>query len=200
MKAVSILHKLGFHSPNTIVKSNSQGTLSKIFFFDNIYLAIVWINRYPTFYSDRLPTKINFPARANWQQTQASPFGIGLSRKPRKNIILNRNLVESLVIDNNIYYFARNQKNILEPLIFLLPDSLSFKQLLNLNPAQTKKFTNHPLGVRKITDIKIVAQKGKRRNSEALDLVTQNDIVKIDRNNIPSQFSSTSQLIAAYSQ
>ena len=180
---VSILQELGFYCPNTIVKSDSQGTLSKIFFFHNIYLAIVWIKDNCNYNLDNLQTGVNFSSRANWRQTKASPFGIGLSRKQRKNSNLywEQDLIKNLVVDNNIYYSEQNQKNLLEPFVFLLPDQLSFRRILNLNPTQTKKFINHPLGVQKITDIKITAQKGKRRDSDRINLLNKYDLVTIDR-------------------
>ena len=61
-KAVSILRQFGLHCPDTIVKSESQGTLSQIFFFANMYVAIIWLEDE----SQQKNTLINFAARVNW--------------------------------------------------------------------------------------------------------------------------------------
>lgn len=186
-KTVSILQELGLHSPKTIVKSESQGTLSKIFFFNNIYLAIVWLDRDGNSYRNELQTGIDFPARTRWKETKASPFGIGLSKRQKKDIpfYLEQDLVRNLVVDKNIYYSKQNQKNLLEPFVFFLPDRFSFKKILNVDSTITREFLAHPLGVQTVTDIKIIAQKGKRRDSEIINFINKHNILTIDRANEP---------------
>ena len=126
-KTVKILQDIGLTCPSTIVKSNSQGTLSKIFFFQNFYLAIVWLEDHSNYTVNNLQTGINFSARTNWKQTKASPFGIGLSRRHKnyRNSI-DRELIKNLIVDNNIYYSEQNQKNILEPFVFFTSRSPLF--------------------------------------------------------------------------
>lgn len=187
LEVVSILQDIGLNCPSTIVKSNSQGTLSKIFFFQNIYLAIVWPGDNSSQVLEQLQTGIDFSARANWQQTNASPFGIGLSRRQsnNSNLNINRDLIQDLVIDNNIYYSEQNQKNILEPFVFLLPDHLSFRNISTLDFKQIKKFINHPLGIQKVTNVKVAVQKGKRRDSDIINTLKRYNVLTVDRDTEP---------------
>ena len=188
IKVASLLQEVGLYSPDTAVRSTSEGTLSKIFFFQNIYLAILWTEDSQNSISEEPPTGINFSARANWQQTKASPFGIGLSRRQKKDNKLNfdLDLINSLIVDKNIYYFEQNQKNIIEPFVFFLPDRLAFRKILSLDSARTRKFIDHPLGVKKITKIKITVQKGKRRDSDAINFLKRHDYMLIERGDEPS--------------
>ncbi len=196
--AVCILQELGLSCSSQILKSKSQGTLSKIFFFENMCLEIIW-SAQSNFKCDyivpdrpeggllkfnhsrnRLQTAINFAARYDWQQTKASPFGIGVSKKLGNYQKLNvcQDIVYDLIIDNHIYYTQQNQKNILEPFLFLVSDHLKIQP--NQNYLNQLSITTHPLGVRKITDLKITLERGRRRASRLLSLLKNNNLLAID--------------------
>ena len=132
-KAVSILRQFGLHCPDTIVKSESQGTLSQIFFFANMYVAIIWLEDE----SQQKNTSINFAARVNWLETRTSPFGIGLS-KQQDIYELNKEEypTDDLIISNYVAYSQQNQKNTSEPLIFMLRDRLKYCNILNQKLSQ----------------------------------------------------------------
>jgi hypothetical protein len=178
-EAVSLLQEFGLFCPNTIVRSDSQGTLSRMFFFENAFLALVWLEDD----RDRSDRVINFAARANWQDTRTSPFGIGLSRNPQYHHITkgDRRIAEDLVIDNYIYYSEQNQKNILEPFIFMLPERLKYSNILDQNAPQNYKYTNHPLGLKRITNINVMVQEGKRRDSEIVSWLKNNAVLNAAR-------------------
>ena len=181
-KVISVLKQLGLYCPDTIVSSRSQGTRSQIFFFENIYIAIIWLGDE----SHKLDTTINFPARVNWQQTRTSPFGIGLSRRQdMPQLLMPDYPVDDLEIDNCIAYSGQNQKNALEPLVFMLPDHLKYSMILNHESVQGQKYFSHPLGVKKVTDIKISVQAGKRRNSKIIDWIEHNRLLEIERASEP---------------
>lgn len=181
LEVISILQEFGLYCPNTIVQSDFQGTLSKIFFFENIYLEIIWLENGQS--QSQLSTDINFSGRADWKRNKLSPFGIGLSRKQQNNQKLNldSNLIDDLVIYDDIYYSEQNQKNALEPFIFILPDRLKYSNIFNPSVTEYNKYTDHPLGVKQITDIKIILQKGKRRDSRIITSLKNNNLLDISR-------------------
>lgn len=181
-KAVLILQKLGLYCPNTIITSKSQGTQSQIFFFDNIYMAIIWL----TDDLQRSDAAINFHARVNWQVTRTSLFGIGLSRK--KDLTeseIFRYPVDDLTIDSYIAYSQQNQRNEIEPLSFILPDRLRYSVILNKESTKGQKYLSHPLGVKKITEMKVSVQAGKRRNSPIIEWIKNNHLLGVERASMP---------------
>jgi len=181
-KAISMLRQLGLYCPNTVVSSQSQGTRSQIFFFQNIYLAVIWLGDE----SPQLDTGINFAARVNWRDSHASPFGIGLSRKKNLSRLYNKQYpVNDLVINNYVAYSQQNQKSSLEPLVFFLPDSLKYGKILNKKLAQNQQYINHPLEVNRVTNIKISARSGKRRDSDIINWTKSNKLLEIERASEP---------------
>ncbi|MEL6495864.1 MAG: hypothetical protein AAFQ41_12210 [Cyanobacteria bacterium J06623_7] len=181
-KAISSLRQLGLYCPNTIIESTSQGTRSQIFFFHNIYLAVIWLGDK----SQPQDLAIDFAARVNWQDSLSSPFGIGLSRK-KSRLWLGDNPypVDDLIINHHVGYSQQNQKNSLEPLVFMLPDRLKYSQILNQKLPQNQKYLNHPLGVNKITQIKMSAQPGKRRDSQIISWIKSHQLLEIERTQAP---------------
>lgn len=181
-KAISILKHFGLYCPDTIITSKTEGTRSQIFFLENMYLAIIWLGDEPP----RSPTAINFPARVNWRDTRTSPFGIGLSRKQDSSLLgIDDYPVDDLTIDNYIAYSEQNQKNAIEPLIFLLPDRLKYGNILDRELPQNKKYFQHPLKVKNITDIKISIQTGKRRDSAIINWIKQERLLYATRASEP---------------
>ena len=177
-QAVSILRQFGLYCPNTIVRSKSQGTRSQIFFFENMYMAIIWLEDE----FEQKNTLVNFPARVNWQETRTSPFGIGLSKKQDIYQLDSKEYpVDDMVISSYIAYSEQNQKNTSEPVIFMLPDRLKYCNILNQELAQNKRYIEHPLGTKKITDIKISIQSGKRRKSKIVDWIEHNQLLTVER-------------------
>lgn len=140
-------------------------------------MALVWVEN-DCGCSD---TIINFAARANWQETRTSPFGIGLSRNHQHDNLakLDRQVVKDLINDNYHYYSEQNQKNITEPFIFMLPERLKYSNILDRRVPQNLKYINHPSQVKRITDISIKVQSGKRRDSEIISWLKNNKVLNI---------------------
>ena len=177
-KAISMLRQLGLYCPSTVVQSKSQGTRSQIFFFQNIYIAIIWLGD-----EDRqLDTAIDFKKRVNWRESLASPFGVGLSKKSNMSESAKSELpVDDWVVNNHIAYSQQNQKSSLEPLFFTLPDRLKYSNILNQNLPQNQRYINHPLEVRNITNIRIAVQRGKRRDSNIISWARYSQLLEIER-------------------
>lgn len=76
--SASVLQELGFHCSNHLLRRVEQGTASKIIFFENTYLELIWIEDEHAAQQQAVQTGIDTLARVRWQHTGASPFGIGL--------------------------------------------------------------------------------------------------------------------------
>ncbi|MEL6930528.1 MAG: hypothetical protein AAFO95_18120 [Cyanobacteria bacterium J06600_6] len=177
-----MLRQLGLYCPSTVVESKSQGTRSQIFFFQNIYVAIIWLGEE----DPQLDTAIDFKKRVNWQESLASPFGVGLSRKSNiPESIESEYPVDDWVVNNYIAYSQQNQKSSLEPLIFTLPDRLKYSNILNQDSPQNQRYINHLLGVKNITNIRITVQTGKRRDSNIISWARYSQLLEIERADKP---------------
>ncbi|MEL6437960.1 MAG: hypothetical protein AAFQ80_01715 [Cyanobacteria bacterium J06621_8] len=180
--AVSILENFGLYFPDTVIRSEAEGTKSRICFLENLYLAIIWLEDKPP----SSQTAINFPARVNWQDNHTSPFGIGLSRRQEPDVTtLDSCPISDLRVDKYLAYSQKNQQNAIEPLVFFIPDRLKYASILSCKQQTSQKYLSHPLGVRNITDIKMSVQTGKRRNSNVLDWLQQEKLLKIARTDAP---------------
>ena len=179
LEAIQILQEFGLDSPGEIVKNKSLDISAKIFFFNNIYLVVIWLGDQ---YSSSNAV-INFSGRCNSKYSLISPFGIGISRSQRKNLQsnINKNLLEDLVIGNYIYYFEENQNNILEPFIFIIPDYLSYNSILNQSLLKKYKYTNDCWNIKQVTNLKIIVKKGRRRNSQILNWLKNKELLNISR-------------------
>lgn len=154
----AILEEIGIkRTPNTS-EHRGQGTASNFFFFENAYLELIWISDENVAQQSMERTGIDWRSRANWQQTGASPFGIGL-HKTSEAIDLNLFPLKywaEWMQPNTVIHFADSVTNNLEPLYFIVPEYMSFATQFEQYSENIKKMVElHPLGVKKITDIKI---------------------------------------------
>lgn len=154
----AILEEIGIkRTPNTS-EHRGQGTASNFFFFENAYLELIWISDENVAQQSRERTGIDWRSRANWQQTGASPFGIGLHRtSPTLDLSLFpiEHWAEWMQPDTLIH-FAESAPNIQEPLYFIVPEYMSFTTQLEQYSENIKKLVElHPLGVKNLTNVKI---------------------------------------------
>lgn len=185
-QATNFLEKLGLKSHQSIIRSVSQGTLSKIFFFNNLYLEIIWLEREISQKREELTTTINFKARANWKQNKMSPVGIGLSgdlqNRNNNSFLLDTHFVKDLILDDLFCCFQQNCKNYLEPFIFLLPEYLTVRDNLQIINSES---VEHPLGVTRVTNIRINLLRGRRRSSNILKILNSSNILQVEYSDNP---------------
>lgn len=63
--SVSVLQELGLHCSNHLVRRVEQGTASKIIFFENTYLELIWIEDEHTAQQQTVRTGIDTLARVH---------------------------------------------------------------------------------------------------------------------------------------
>ena len=164
-KHVSVLQQLGLFSPNWIVQRVEHGTSAILVIFENVYLEFIWVEDPFIAAQSSLQSGIDILSRAHWQQTKASPFGIGLrSKAVPSNLQLNATKLfpqkdnfcsDRFVEDVPVYFSAENLAHQEEPLCFLVPNHITITHLLNLASDAHRYFVSHPIGIKKLTDVKV---------------------------------------------
>ena len=79
---------------------------------------------------------------------------------------------------------AENLANLEEPLCFLVPEALAFTNWLDHSLETHQQLISHPLGIKKLTGVKITVDSNKEP-THALSLLQNNGIVTIERGHSP---------------
>lgn len=178
LPSVSAFQGLGLNDANQIVRREAQGIASTLFFFRNAYLELIWIEDENTFQQYAAQTKMNLLTRSQWRQTGASPFAVGLRSKA---------YYQSSTwgySENTINFSADNLEAIREPLCFMVPPQIALTNWLDDANEIHQQFLTHPLGVRRLTGIKIKMTTHKSLTN-AVSLLEDNGIIAIERGMTP---------------
>src|SRR5262245_25204783 len=106
-----------------------QGTASRVFVFENTYVELIWIDDEQAASRNAARTGIDMGVRANWKQSGASPFGIGLHRLSGATKAIPFPTIEywaEWMKANTSIQFAQVISNYKEPMYFVVPDYLAF--------------------------------------------------------------------------
>lgn len=175
-QATTAFQKLGLCCPDYIIQNVEQGTASNLVFFQNAYLELIWIEDVNIFEQHPIEISINIAARAFWQQTGASPFGVCLRCKPNLPNLENPHPF--------IFFTADNLSRTVEPACFFLPDLLTFTNQLASTSIIHKQLTSHPLGIKKLTDVMITVVSDEELSS-TLNTLSTNGAVTVVRGRFP---------------
>jgi hypothetical protein len=96
----SALQSLGLVCNVPLVPHPQQGTVSQLIFFETCYLELIWVDDAAMATTYAMRSGIDFVARSQWQQTQASPFGIVLRQASNPPLTSNR-LTETLTANGD---------------------------------------------------------------------------------------------------
>lgn len=185
--SVLILQEFGLHCSHQIVQRPEQGTASTVFFFENAYLELIWLEDENAAGHHAARTGIDIPARARWQQTGASPFGVGLRYKPgvtKPRLRSRKRQVERMRPDTLVHLSAENLARIEEPLCIVIPDAIALTTWFDYSCEAHQKLISHPLGVKKLTDVKI-ALKSDKVLTDAVSLLSNQGIFAVERGTSP---------------
>lgn len=172
-------------------KHIGQGTASRVFVFENAYLELIWIDDEQAASKNATRTGIDMQVRANWKQSRASPFGIGLHR-----ISGTTNAIPFPVIEyraewmkaNTSIQFARVVNSYKEPMYFVVPEYLAFpdaptrERLRQTNP-NFAKMMKHRLGISKLTNVKITTN--EKKLTSTAEIITRSGVVRIEGGKAP---------------
>lgn len=143
----AVLEELGLVSFGSGVLHKQVGTSSTAFYFENAYLELLWANDGELAQEKFSAVHYDLDARARWQDTLTSPFGLILRHSPGR-ADAPPVPTEPFQIDQRCVEFSA--QNSAEPAVGFLPDALGY-------PSFKTSITSrdHPLGVREITQVTI---------------------------------------------
>ncbi len=183
----SVLQELGFHCSPRLVQRVEQGTASRIIFFENTYLELIWVEDERAFERHCACTGIHTSARFDWQRTGASPFGIGLRSKfvtAKSPLTFRRRRMESTPSDLSVHFAVPNVASLEEPICFVIPNSIALTAKLDASLPAHRQLISHPLGVNKLTGVKVTVS-GDGSLSRAISLLCLHGIVTIEKGTSP---------------
>ncbi|MEL4896701.1 VOC family protein [Crocosphaera sp. Alani8] len=155
--AISMLQELGLHSSDQIIRREKQGTASTLFFFENTYLEIVWSEDNQKVKQYKTETNIDIISRANWKQTGAAPFAIGLRQNgsigPQIGDKKDQNTLQSLKAEGLVSFASDNLTTLSEPICYSIPDSMALTTWLNSSVKEHRKLVNHPINIKRLTNL-----------------------------------------------
>lgn len=188
-QAVCVLQELGLNNANQILRRERQGTASTIFVFENTYLELIWIEDEIAFRRYAAQTNMNLLSRSHWRQTGASPFGIGLRYKTYVLDNLHQTSTNTFMgeWDNPetvINFSAENLGAVQEPICFTIPNYIALTNWLDHSQEKHQHLIAHPLGIKKLTGVKIVINT-HRAFTNAVSLLEDNGIMTIERGIAP---------------
>ncbi|HWC77552.1 MAG TPA: VOC family protein, partial [Blastocatellia bacterium] len=157
------LEDAGLQMLGEISKHTGQGTASRLFVFENAYLELIWIDDDQAASRNAARTAVDMVVRANWKQTKASPFGVGLHRIAGVTNPIPFQVIEywsDWMKANTSIQFARVVTNDKEPMYFVLPEYLAVpdaaarEKVRQTNPNHPW-LVKHRLGLSKLTSARI---------------------------------------------
>ena len=181
--SVSVLQEFGLHCSSRRVQRPEQGTASQIIFFENAYLELIWVEDERAVEEYAARTGFDILKRTRWQQTRASPFGVGL-RCESGTVDQKQYWAEWMRSHTYINLAAENLASVEEPICFVIPDSIALTTWLDHSLEAHQQLISHPLGVRTLTGIKITLNSDKELTN-AVSLLDRNGIVTIERGTAP---------------
>jgi hypothetical protein len=185
---ISALQGLGLNNVNQIVRRETQGTVSILYFFENAYLEIIAIEDEIAFRQYLAQTRINLLERSQWRQTGASPFGIGLRPKPNR-FDSQMSMVQHRLLtlgdgETKINFSHPNLVAIQEPMCFTIPHNLALTNWLDRKNENHQQLITHPLGIKRLTGVKIKINTHLALTN-AVSLLEDNGIITIERGASP---------------
>lgn len=167
------------------VRHPHQGTASSLIFFENTYLELIWVEDEATAEIYAMQSGIDFLARANWEQTNASPFGIALRQKSEQ--ISAFNAQDSVLDPRNefVNFAAANLTTQSEPVCFVVPNALSLTTLLDKSSATHRKLLSHEIGCRNLTNTKVAIEKVSNLTAP-ISMLWHESVIEVEQNAVPS--------------
>jgi hypothetical protein len=178
-----VLENAGLQILDGTHQHTAQGTASKVFLFENLYLELIWIDDEEAAAKNAARTGIDMTARAQWRRTGASPFGVGLHRPFGQNSAIPFPVTQywaEWMRPKTRIEFAETVTNKSEPMFFVVPDYISIG-----NPARQEslKTSKHRLGVSRLSNLKILTTGPKLTPTSKL--LSKSGIMKVERGKAP---------------
>ncbi len=174
------LAELGLISSSQPLRRSQQGTASHLLFFENAYLELIWVEDEIAAEIYAMKSGIDFLARANWRQTQASPFSMAL--RPKPDASLRPSLPNHA--QSWINFAAANWRNQSEPLCFVIPEAVSLLSLLDANSARHQQLLSHPISIQRLTSVSMTISSATQL-TDSIALLDREGVISIELRSEP---------------
>ena len=181
------LEQAGLQINGDTYRHTGQGTASKVFTFENVYLELIWIDDEQAAAKNAVRSGIDMTTRAGWKRTGASPFGVGLHRVTDNKSVIPfpvRHYWAEWMMPDTVIEFAQTVTNLNEPMYFVVPEYISIA-----NPTvrgrlnDPSKPTSQPLGISRLSNLRIVTTGNKLTSTS--ELLARGGLLKIERGKTP---------------
>lgn len=179
--------ELRFAFADCIVQRRELQTVSRLIFFENMYLEIVCSKKAAIAAKRTALLETHSLIGTQSQQTTASPFELSLRYQPQPPTSKRfhpEQEIEWTKSNESICYAVDNLAAVEEPMCFIVPDSLGLSSWLDLSLKIHRTLTTHPLGVRRVTDIAITTRRANKLSS-ATSMISRSKIVRIKHGTAP---------------
>jgi hypothetical protein len=172
-RGVEALRRVGVVFDTTIQHHSGEGTASMAAFFDNAYLELIWVDSATAVDSAHVADLADFRRAANWRESGASPFGLGLhflaGRAAELPIPTRREAAPHLG-PNEFYLVLRGRDESKAADVFVVPPIAAVTTWLDRYRARRPEVFSHPLGAHRITRVTLRGSPPNRPRAMDLDV------------------------------
>ena len=172
--AADALRRVGIVVDTAITHHDGQGTASMAAFFENAYLELLWVDSAVTVDSTHISDLADFRRAANWRDSGASPFGLGLhflAGSAADDLSISSRREPAPHLGPNMFYLLLRQPEEAQAAdIFVMPSTAAVTQWLARFRVRRPNLFAHPLGARRITRVLLRGLPANRPRAMDLDL------------------------------
>lgn len=168
------LEALGLTGFGGTTRHGDLGTASTSFFFENAYLELLWVSDEAAARKAFLPLDFDLHTRMTWRESGTVPFGLMLRHRAgptAPNPFPTRQLKADWMPGEVYVHFSAAV--LAEPYYGIVPESLAYDSFKATIPVQS-----HPLGVKRLTKIRLAIPTSER--SPAASLLAANGMADIE--------------------
>ena len=183
----AVLERAGFRISPNVNRNDGQGTASVAFEFYNSYLELMWPDSTVSVAPGAERAAEKFRQRMLWRSSGWCPIGIGMHRISAVSTPLpvpTWSITPDWMRPGTAIEILTPREDTTSPSLFLEPEYLAVSEAANMKTARSHSkdaaMFAHPIGVKRITSIRLVAPKSYRP-IEALTYVQNSGILAVDR-------------------
>jgi hypothetical protein len=172
-RRVDALRRVGLTVDTTVQRHAGEGTASVAALLENGYLELLWVDSATPVDSAHLEDLADFRRAADWRESGASPFGIGLhllsGNAADLPVPVRRDPAPHLGADA-FYSILRQRGETSAADLFVVPASASITTWIDRRRALRPALFAHPLGARRLTRVTLHGAPANRPRAMDLDL------------------------------
>ncbi|NEQ98549.1 MAG: VOC family protein [Cyanothece sp. SIO2G6] len=174
--------QLGLLCSERVIRREEQGTASRLIFFNNVYLELVWIENPQQAEIYAMRSGVDYLARSQWRVSRFCPFGIALRHSEVRDSSAELGIFEqtSSAIDEVIRLASSNLVAQWEPLCYIIPSAIALTTLFAHAQSMQGQLTNHALGIQHLTHTSLAIQHSGTLTSP-ISMLSMEEIVELKR-------------------